>query len=288
MQKKRAGSKRQTVSDRIFDAVNMVVMIILCILIVYPLYYVLIASFTEPSIVASGKMLFYPEIPFLEGYLNTAIYTMVGVLICIVTTIPAAYALSRDDLFGVKVLNLLFTFTMFFSGGIIPMFILLRTIKIYNSIWAIVFPSAVSVFNLIVCKTFFMTNIPRELHDAAVVDGCSDFRFFFQIVLPLSSTIIAVMVLFYGTRFWNDYMNALMYLADDSRMPLQVVLRNLIIVNTVASSMYTDPEELAVRAKLAEQLKFGIIVVSAAPLMIVYPFVQKYFAIGVTVGAVKG
>ena len=168
------------------------------------------------------------------------------------------------------------------------MFILLRTIKIYNSIWAIVFPSAVSVFNLIVCKTFFMTNIPRELHDAAVVDGCSDFRFFFQIVLPLSSTIIAVMVLFYGTRFWNDYMNALMYLADDSRMPLQVVLRNLIIVNTVASSMYTDPEELAVRAKLAEQLKFGIIVVSAAPLMIVYPFVQKYFAIGVTVGAVKG
>ena len=301
MQKKRAGSKRQTVSDRIFDAVNMVVMIILCILIVYPLYYVLIASFTEPSIVASGKMFFYPEIPFLDGYvrifeyrpiwqgyLNTAIYTMVGVLICIVTTIPAAYALSRDDLFGVKVLNLLFTFTMFFSGGIIPMFILLRTIKIYNSIWAIVFPSAVSVFNLIVCKTFFMTNIPRELHDAAVVDGCSDFRFFFQIVLPLSSTIIAVMVLFYGTRFWNDYMNALMYLADDSRMPLQVVLRNLIIVNTVASSMYTDPEELAVRAKLAEQLKFGIIVVSAAPLMIVYPFVQKYFAIGVTVGAVKG
>lgn len=301
MQKKRAGSKRQTVSDRIFDAVNMVVMIILCILIVYPLYYVLIASFTEPSIVASGKMLFYPEIPFLDGYvrifeyrpiwqgyLNTAIYTMVGVLICIVTTIPAAYALSRDDLFGVKVLNLLFTFTMFFSGGIIPMFILLRTIKIYNSIWAIVFPSAVSVFNLIVCKTFFMTNIPRELHDAAVVDGCSDFRFFFQIVLPLSSTIIAVMVLFYGTRFWNDYMNALMYLADDSKMPLQVVLRNLIIVNTVASSMYTDPEELAVRAKLAEQLKFGIIVVSAAPLMIVYPFVQKYFAIGVTVGAVKG
>ena len=208
MQKKRAGSKRQTVSDCIFDAVNMVVMIVLCILIVYPLYYVLIASFTEPSIVASGKMLFYPEIPFLDGYvrifeyrpiwqgyLNTAIYTMVGVLICIVTTIPAAYALSRDDLFGVKVLNLLFTFTMFFSGGIIPMFILLRTIKIYNSIWAIVFPSAVSVFNLIVCKTFFMTNIPRELHDAAVVDGCSDFRFFFQIVLPLSSTIIAVMVL---------------------------------------------------------------------------------------------
>lgn len=288
-------------SDRIFDAINMALMVIVGIVIIYPLYYVLVASFTEPSIVSSGKMLFYPEKLFLDGYrrifeykpiwqgyMNTILYTVTGVAICITVTIPAAYALSRDDLFGQHFWNLVFTFTMFFGGGIIPMFVLLRTLKIYDTIWAITLPSAVSVFNLIVCRTFFLTNIPRELHDAAVVDGCTDFRYFFQVVIPLSKTIIAVMILFYGTRFWNDYMNALMYLADDEKMPLQIILRKLILVNTVGSAVYTDPEELAVRAKLAAQLKFGIIVVSAAPLMVVYPFLQKYFAVGMTVGAVKG
>lgn len=276
-------------------------MVVICVLIVYPLFYVLVASFTEPSIVNSGKLLLYPEKLFLDGYKrifqyrpiwngyeNTVLYTLVGVVISVVTTIPAAYALSRQDLAGRRWINFLFTFTMFFGGGLIPMFLLLRDLKIYNTLWAVVLPASVSVFNLIVCRSFFESNIPQELLDAASVDGCTNFRFFFQIVLPLSSTIIAVMALFYGTRFWNDYMSALMFMVDDRKMPLQVVLRNLIIVNTVGSSIFTDPAELAVRNKLASQLKFGIIVVSAAPLLVIYPFLQKYFAIGVTVGAIKG
>ena len=284
-----------------FDVINTLLMIVLCVLVVYPLYYVLVASFTEPSVVSSGRMLFYPEKLFLNGYkklityqpiwngyYNTILYTVVGTLLSIVITIPGAYALSRKDLYGRSVLSFLFAFTMFFNGGLIPMFVLLRTLKIYDTIWAVTLPFAVSVFNLIVCRTFFETNIPNELLDAALVDGCTDFRFFFQIVLPMSTTIIAVMILFYATGIWNNYMNALMYLVDDSKMPLQIILRKLILINTVGSSVYVDPAELAVRNKLAQQLKFCIIVVSAAPLLIVYPFLQKYFAVGMTVGAIKG
>lgn len=287
--------------DHIFDIVNTIFMAILCLIIVYPLYYVLVASFTEPSVVSSGQLLLYPVVPFLDGYKklisyqpiwigyrNTILYTLVGTAISIVVTIPAAYAMSRHNLWGRKFLNFLFTFTMFFGGGIIPMFVLLRQLDIYNTIWAVTVPYCVSVFNLIVCRTFFETNIPGELLDAAFVDGCSDFRFFFQIVLPISTTIIAVMILFYATGIWNNYMLSLMFLVDDSKMPLQIVLRKLILINTAGSSVYTDPGELAVRNKLAQQLRFCIIVVSAAPLLIVYPFLQKYFAVGMTVGAVKG
>ena len=274
--------------DHIFDIVNTIFMAILCLIIVYPLYYVLVASFTEPSVVSSGQLLLYPVVPFLDGYKklisyqpiwigyrNTILYTLVGTAISIVVTIPAAYAMSRHNLWGRKFLNFLFTFTMFFGGGIIPMFVLLRQLHIYNTIWAVTVPYCVSVFNLIVCRTFFETNIPGELLDAAFVDGCSDFRFFFQIVLPISTTIIAVMILFYATGIWNNYMLSLMFLVDDSKMPLQIVLRKLILINTAGSSVYTDPGELAVRNKLAQQLRFCIIVVSAAPLLIVYPFLQK-------------
>lgn len=287
--------------DHLFDVANTVLMIVLCLLIVYPLYYVLVASFTEPSIVSSGEMLFYPKQLFLDGYkklisyqpiwkgyANTIKYTLLGTLISIAITIPGAYSLSRRDMYGQNVLSFLFAFTMFFSGGLIPMFVLLRSLKIYNTIWAVTLPFAVSVFNLIVCRTFFETNIPHELLDAAVVDGCTDFRFFFQIVLPMSTTIVAVMILFYATGIWNNYMNSLMYLVDDSKMPLQIVLRKLILINTVGSAVYTDPAELAIRNKLAQQLKFCIIIVAAAPLLIAYPFLQKYFAVGMTVGAIKG
>ena len=292
---------KRITADHVFDVINTLLMIVLCVLVVYPLYYVLVASFTEPSVVSSGRMLFYPEKLFLDGYkklityqpiwngyYNTILYTVVGTLLSIVITIPGAYALSRKDLYGRSVLSFLFAFTMFFNGGLIPMFVLLRTLKIYDTIWAVTLPFAVSVFNLIVCRTFFETNIPNELLDAALVDGCTDFRFFFQIVLPMSTTIIAVMILFYATGIWINYMNALMYLVDDSKMPLQIILRKLILINTVGSSVYVDPAELAVRNKLAQQLKFCIIVVSAAPLLIVYPFLQKYFAVGMTVGAIKG
>ena len=176
---------------------------------------------------------------------------------------------------------------MFFGGGIIPLYLTIRSLGIYNTIWAMVLPVAVSAYNLIVCRSFFESSVPGELLEAAKVDGCNDFRFFFQIAIPISSTIIAVMALFYATAMWNQFFNALMFLQDDNKMPLQVVLRNLVLMNQ-ANQMGSSGDAMVTKQKLAEQLKYCIVVVSAAPLLIVYPFIQQYFAKGVTIGAVKG
>jgi putative aldouronate transport system permease protein len=292
--------QRLTVADRVFNVVNAVIMTAVCIVVAYPLYFVLMASFTDPNVVNQGRILLWPVKPFLggyerilsypplwRGYWNTIVYTAAGSIVSIAVTLPAGWALSRRDMAGRRVLMFLFTFTMFFSGGIIPLFIVIRQIHIYNTIWAMVLPGAVSVYNLIVCRSFFDTNIPGELLDAARIDGCNDFVFFFRIVAPLSSTIIAVMALFYATGIWNSFMNAVMFLSDSDRMPLQVVMRNLILANH-AGGMTVDASQVIMRQKLAEQLKYAIIVVSAAPLLAAYPFLQKYFAKGVMVGAVKG
>lgn len=286
--------------DRIFVTINVVVMLVVCIAIVYPLYYVVLASFTDPVIVNSGKLLLFPRSLYMEGYRktlsyapiwsgywNTIKYTVLGTVISLICTIPAGYALSRKDLAGNRVLMFLFTFTMFFSGGIIPLYLTISQLHIYNTIWAMVLPVAVSAYNLIVCRSFFESGIPMELLEAARLDGCSDFGFFFKIALPLSKTIIAVITLFYATAMWNQFFNALMYLQDDARMPLQVVLRNLVLMNQ-ANQMGSSGDALVTKQKLAEQLKYCIVAVSAAPLLIVYPFLQKYFAKGVTIGAVKG
>lgn len=286
--------------DRIFVAVNVTVMLLVCIAIVYPLYYVVLASFTDPVIVNSGKLLLFPESLYLDGYRktlsyapiwsgywNTIKYTVVGTVVSLISTIPAGYALSRKDLVGNRVLMFLFTFTMFFSGGIIPLYLTISQLKIYNTIWAMVLPVAVSAYNLIVCRSFFESGIPMELLEAAKLDGCSDFGFFFRIALPLSKTIIAVITLFYATAMWNQFFNALMFLGDENKMPLQVVLRNLVLMNQ-AGNVGASAAELVAKQKLAEQLKYCIVVVSAFPLLAVYPFLQKYFAKGVTIGAVKG
>lgn len=286
--------------DRLFNIINYTIMALICIAIVYPIYHVVIASVTDPVIVNSGKPLFYPEKLYLEGYKttlnykplwnsykNTVVYTVVGTLVSLFATIPAGYALSRTDLPGRRGLIFVFTFTMFFSGGIIPLYLTIRAVGIYNSIWAMVLPVAVSAYNLIVCRSFFESGIPHELLEVSKVDGCSDFRFFLQIAIPLSKTIIAVMALFYATAMWNQFFNALMYLQDDNRMPLQVVLRNLVLMNQ-ANQMGSSGDEMITKQKMAEQLKYCIVVVSAAPLLAVYPFLQKYFAKGVTLGAVKG
>ena len=286
--------------DRLFTIINYTIMALICIAIVYPIYHVVIASVTDPVIVTSGKPLFYPEKLYLEGYKttlnykplwnsykNTVVYTVVGSLVSLFATIQAGYALSRTDLPGRRGLIFVFTFTMFFSGGIIPLYLTIRAVGIYNSIWAMVLPVAVSAYNLIVCRSFFESGIPHELLEVSKVDGCSDFRFFLQIAIPLSKTIIAVMALFYATAMWNQFFNALMYLQDDNRMPLQVVLRNLVLMNQ-ANQMGSSGDEMITKQKMAEQLKYCIVVVSAAPLLAVYPFLQKYFAKGVTLGAVKG
>jgi len=297
---KRPHAMRESLSDRVFNLINILFLSLVCLVIAYPLYYVIVASFTDPTIVNTGKVLLYPEDIFLggykrifsyqpvwTGYSNTIQYTFFGTLTALATTVPAAYALSRRDLVGRRILNFLFTFTMFFNGGIIPLFLVIKQINIYDSIYAMILPTAVSVYNLIICRSFFESNIPDELLEAAKIDGVTDFGFFFKIVLPLSMTIIAVMSLFYATATWNSFIHALMFMGDQSKMPLQVILRNLILSNQ-ASALTSGGTEIIDRQKLAEQLKYGVIVVSAIPLLVFYPFVQKYFAKGVMVGAVKG
>ncbi len=297
-----AGKKKMKMSkgDRIFTIINAVIMILVCIVVLYPLYYVLLASVTDPVVVNSGKLLLYPEAWYTEGYVttleygplwtaykNTIVYTVVGTVVSLICTIPAGYALSRMDLVGRKPIMFLFTFTMFFSGGMIPLYLTIQQLHIYNTIWAMVLPVAVSAYNLIVCRSFFDTSVPIELLEAAKIDGCSDFGFFFKIAIPLSKTIIAVMTLFYATAMWNQFFNALMYLQDYDKMPLQVVLRDLVLMNQ-ANQMGSSGAEMVTRQKLAEQLKYCIVVVAAFPLLCIYPFLQKYFAKGVTIGAVKG
>nr|WP_294470038.1 carbohydrate ABC transporter permease [uncultured Sellimonas sp.] len=297
-----AGKKKMKMSkgDRIFTIINAIIMILVCIVVLYPLYYVLLASVTDPVVVNSGKLLLYPEAWYTEGYVttleygplwtaykNTIVYTVVGTVVSLICTIPAGYALSRMDLVGRKPIMFLFTFTMFFSGGMIPLYLTIQQLHIYNTIWAMVLPVAVSAYNLIVCRSFFDTSVPIELLEAAKIDGCSDFGFFFKIAIPLSKTIIAVMTLFYATAMWNQFFNALMYLQDYDKMPLQVVLRDLVLMNQ-ANQMGSSGAEMVTRQKLAEQLKYCIVVVAAFPLLCIYPFLQKYFAKGVTIGAVKG
>ena len=286
--------------DIAFNCVNAALMLIICIVIVYPLYYVLLASFTDPTVVSAGKPLLWIEKLYMKGYdaalsyrplwtayKNSIAYTVAGTAVALAATIPAGYAFSRGDLAGRKPLMFLFTFTMFFSGGVIPLYLTIRQIGIYNSIWAMVLPVAVSAYNLIVCRSFFESGIPVELLEASKIDGCSDFGFFFKIAIPLSKTIIAVMCLFYATSLWNQFFNALMFLQDDTKMPLQVVLRNLVLMNQ-ANQVSSSGAAAIDMQKLADQLKYCIVVLSAAPLLIAYPFLQKYFVAGVTMGAVKG
>ncbi len=290
---------KESVGDHIFNVLNTILMILISLVIIYPLWYVILASITDPAIVNTGRFLLLPtglytagyveafDYPQLwNGYRNNIIYTVVGVIVALFATIPGAYALSRRDMAGRRGIMFLFTFTMFFNGGMIPLYLVIQNIHIYNTLWAIVLPVGVSVYNLIVCRSFFESNLPLELLEAAKLDGCSDFGFFFKIAIPLSSTIIAVMVLFYATGLWNMYFNALMYLQDQDKMPLQVVLKDLINSNQLMAG--SSGAEMAERQKLVDQLKYVIVTLAAFPLVIVYPFVQKYFAKGVMVGAVKG
>ncbi len=287
-------------NDRFFRYGVYALLILISIIILYPLYYVLIASVTDPAVVGSGKMLLFPKELYLEGYrqmvkytplwrgyMNTVLQTVIGTTIAIGITIPAGYALSRRDLPGRRKIMFLFTFTMFFNGGLIPMYLTVRKVGIYDSIWGVILPVALSVYNLIVCRSFFESSLPEELLDAAKIDGCSDFGYFFWIGIPLAKTIIAVLCLFYATGFWNQFFYPLMFLGSEDKMPLQVVIRNLILLNQskAASSIGRSAIE---GAKMAQQLKYCVVVASAAPLLAVYPFLQKYFARGITIGAVKG
>lgn len=287
-------------SDKVFDVVLNILGVMIIFLVACPLIFVLAASFSDPDLVLKGKVLFLPKGFTLEpykmvfenariwrGYANTIFYTVAGTAINIAMTILAAYPLSRKDLPGRRFFMLIFIFTMYFNGGLIPTYLLVRDLGMYNTIWAILIPSAISTYNLIVAKTFFESTIPHELYESAMIDGCSNMRTLTSIVLPLSKSIIAVLVLYYGVAHWNSYFSALIYLRDESLFPLQIILRDILLLGQT-EQVGTNSVGMGDKIKMAEAIKYSVIVVSSAPILALYPFVQKHFVKGVMIGAVKG
>ena len=287
-------------ADRLFDIINYAVLTLVLLVVAYPLYFIVIASVSDPVAVYAGKVVFYPQSftwegyqrileyeQFFSGYRNTVIYTVVGTLVNVIITIPGAYALSRKDLVGRNTVMMLITFTMIFNGGLIPSYLLIMEMNLYNSMWALILPVAVSSWNLIVARTFFQQTIPDELLEAAVLDGCSNAQFFVRVVLPLSKSIVAVMVLFYAVSHWNSYFNALIYLKTPTKYPLQLVLRSILFENSMGD-MVEDAATLAAQQRMGDLIKYGVIMASSLPLLILYPFLQRYFIQGVMIGAVKG
>lgn len=300
--KSRGSSRvRSSRSDRIYYAISGVLLGLLLILVTYPILFVLSASFSSGDAVATGKVLLWPVEFSLEGYEavfrnpnivrafgNTILYTAVGTAINVSMVMIAAYPLSRRDLRGRGVLTFLFTFTMFFSGGMIPSYIQILRLGLMDSIGAMVLPGALSVYNMIVARTFIQSSIPYDLFEAASIDGCSDAKYFFSMVLPLSKAVIAVIALFSAVGHWNSYFSAMIYLNDRDKFPLQIILREILIMNKVDLSMVMDPEMQIALAHTADVLKYSLIVVATAPILVVYPFVQKYFVKGVMIGSIKG
>lgn len=286
--------------DRIFDFINVSILILILLSIAYPLYFVLISSFAHPYDVYQGKLTLIPSgfymngyqkifqyQPIWDGYYNTVLYTVFGTLLAVAITVPAAYALSRKELPGGGFLMKVFLFTMFFSGGLIPTYMVVKDLNLLDTRYVMYILGAVSVWNVIIVRSYFQQNIEESLREAAALDGCGETGFFFRIVLPLSKVIVAVIALYYAVGQWNSFFNALIYLNDSKLYSLQVVLRNLLLANEQAAQSMADARTVAERQLLAEQMKYGVIVVSALPLLMVYPFLQKYFVKGVMVGAVK-
>lgn len=297
---------KDTRADKIFLVFVYFFLAIALLIVLYPLIYIISASISNPHLVNSGEMWLLPKGVTFEGYrtllgnssiwrgyLNTIYYTVLGTSINLLVTLPCAYALSRDDFYGRRAFTNFMLVTMFLSGGLIPSYLLIRSLGMLNTVWALVIPGAVSVYNVVVTRTFFQTTIPREMEEAAIVDGCSDFRLFMQIVLPLSTPIIAVMALFYGVGHWNSFFSALIYLSDKSMYPLQMILREILILqdmssNTVSNVTSEMASMLYSKQQLAEVIKYGVMIVSSLPVIIVYPFLQKYFVKGMMVGSIKG
>ena len=301
MRKKNGHPVSDSFPDKVFNVTITIITFIFIILCAYPLIYVVSASFSDPMDIFAGKVWLLPSSPTLKGYKtvfdypdvwigygNSVFYTVFGTLINVFMTVLAAYPLSRKDLKYRKPIIMLFTFTMLFNAGMIPNYLLVRDLHLLNTRWALLIPGAISVYNMIIVRTFFMSNIPDELLESARLDGCSDFRFLLNIVLPLSGAVIAVITLYYAVGHWNQYFNAVLYLTDKNTYPLQVFLRNILLENSIndlsAGSVANESE----RTYLNELLKYSLIVVASAPLLAVYPFIQKYFVKGVMIGAVKG
>ena len=287
--------------DRIFMMGNTALLLIITVIILLPLIFIVAASFSSAEAVIAGKVTLWPVDFSLLGYetifehkkvwngfANSLFYTFFGTIFNVAMTIIAAYPLSRQDLVGRRVITFAFIFTMLFSGGLIPTFMVVRDLGLLNTRWAMILPTGIGAFNLLITITFFRTTIPPELIEAARIDGASDFRTFRSVILPLARPIIAVLALFYAVNtHWNTYFQALIYLKDQDLFPLQIVLREILIQNSIDASMLIDIEDLVAREGLRELLKYSLIVVASVPVMIIYPFVQRHFVKGMMIGSVK-
>lgn len=274
---------------------------IIIAIILYPLIFVVSASFSDPNKILNGEVWLYPKgftfdaytQVFQDGriwnsYKNTIVYTVLGTFINLILSTLLAYPLSRKDLPGRNIFMFIIVFTMFFQGGIIPTYLIVQNLGMIDSIWAMVIPNAIATYNVIVMRTFFQTSIPWELQEAALLDGCSNFKLFLKIIVPLSKPIIAVMVLFYAVGHWNSYFNALIYLDSDKMYPLQIILREILIQNQSAAENAIVDFEMANQIMLAESMKYAVIIIASLPVIAMYPFVQKHFVKGVMIGSIKG
>ena len=287
--------------DTLFDVFSTLLLLVAVVLVAYPLIYVISASFSSTDAVMAGKVWLLPvdlslkayEAVFnyesiLTGYVNSAIYTVLGTGVNLVLTTLCAFCLSRKEFYGRSIISGLVLFTMLFNAGLIPNYLLINGLGWLDTIWAIIIPNAMSAWYVILMRSYFENSIPEELFEASGMDGCSVFRQLVSIVIPLSGPIIAVIALYCAVGIWNSYFDAFIYLSDKSKFPLQVVLRNILILNQMDMSAVADLRDMASRQGMSNLLKYAIIVVSSAPLLLLYPFVQKYFVKGIMVGSVKG
>lgn len=298
---KRSNKIDLCLSDKIMNAVVYTLMILLVVVILYPLIYVVSSSFSSGEAVSTGKVLLWPVDFSLQGYKavfaykqvwvgyrNTIFYTLVGTALNLVLTVMVAYPLSRKNLQFRGFYTTLFLITMFFSGGIIPSYILMTKLHLTNTKWSLIFSGSISVYNMIIMRTFFQNSIPNELLEAGKIDGITDIGYLFKVVIPLSKAIFAVITLYYAVGHWNSYFNAMLYLRDETLYPLQLVLRSILNVGKIDLSQITDAELIKQMRGLSDLMKYSLIIISSAPIIIAYPFVQRFFEKGVMIGSVKG
>jgi len=296
---------KESRGDRIFYTLNYVFLAIILLIVAYPLIYIIACSFSNPQSVMAGKVWLWPVDPMLQGYTtvfqdkdvmtgygNSIFYTVVGTVLALCMTMLAAYPLSRSDYKLSRPVMLIFTFTMYFGGGLIPTYLLMSNLGLVNTRTIMILPGILSVYNVIITRTFIQSSIPQSLHEAAELDGCSDFRYLVSIVVPLSKAVMAVIALYYAIGYWNSYFNAMIYLYDRSKYPLQMFLREILIENQMSAELLSkgtiSVEEAAARQAIYELLKYSLIIVASVPVMIFYPFIQKYFVKGVMIGGIKG
>lgn len=285
--------------DRVVDIIIYAIAIIMMIAVIYPLWFIIIASFSNPTDVANGNVWLWPRKWVLDGYRelfkqssiwrsygNTIFYTIAGTLVALLVNITAGYAMSRKDMVGRKWINLFYIIPMFVSGGLIPIYLVVKSFNLLDTIWVMIIPFSVSTYNIIVARTFFSTNLPEGLWESAQIDGCGTIRYFFQFALPLSKAIIAVIGLWTAVGIWNSWFNALIYLQNENLQPLQLLLRRVLISNQSLLGAATG-EMAAELRRLSDMMKYASIVISTVPIMCLYPFLQKYFNQGVMIGAIK-